>query len=249
MESSTGNRSSWARLKERHAGQKGEHHIMFMALAESLADQRPDSTFAAHDLWAIGETMAVAAIMSDRAQLSQMYEAMQARLWAIADTESPPLQQSLFATLAVLAISDSAIAAGHIGPEPQLSKIAHRLLDQRRPDERTALYIGWAGLAHGLAAKLDTVLPFALGSGSPGEIWTARTAESFVKFFIRCAIFGCDFHAQSKAWRAWIEAYPDLLSEGKTSWPELLWSARVMHVVIGAQPEETLLDWLQSEIP
>ncbi len=169
---------------------------------------------------------------------------------AIEETSAPLTVRNSASNQAALALRDLAAAGLGSAPEIDPQVFVARLLQQEPLSEKSGLRTAWAALAHGATQNLGAQVQFALPPATPKTDPDLGTNDArIIDHLYRCIRDHGGPDVARPGWEAWLEAFPRRHAAEWSSWPELLWSARAVHVVIGGEPEETLLDWLRNEIP
>ncbi len=242
--------ATWAELRREGTAYPATTQNLFIGRFGELAAFGPDAAGAGLALWDAAGALVRGCVLEKTETMAALLPMVLPRVDAIGGTSERPTIQNAASNQAALALRDLAATGLGVAPRVDPLLLVKRLLAREPLSERSGLRTVWAALAHGVTDNLAAQVPFVLRSDPPQATSELGSNDArIIDPLYRCVRHAAGEAAARRGWRAWLEAYPRRYAAEWSSWPELLWSARAVHVVIGGQPEETLLDWLRSEIP
>jgi hypothetical protein len=241
---------TWRELRDEMMEASGATARGVAYFQKDYSRHEPESPLFGPPFHSAASVLVYGAILGDLDAARELAGEMIGLAHKIATSKSPVLNKIAPQSLAALMIFDLQTCAGWTdAPLPDPAPLLERL---RRMDLNVELYQRqtiWAHLAHGRTEGLDDLLPhdFNAAPPDPGAQFGPNVQGTQVQI-ARAIAQGAGPETVAATWSGFLNYFPRLLAADVSSFPELLWAARAVHVVIGGAPVDTTLDWLTSQI-
>lgn len=180
--------------------------------------------------------------------MARSVEELHKRVAQISSAEDQDLNYLSNTNLAALAVLGLRECGGWGEPSGQHIAPLNRLAAHPPEPDDTGRQAAWALMAWGQNDGLSTLLFQDPTANLPGEIKSGDSVRNIQIHMARCIAQGADPEVALPAWQEYLASFPLHLSVDLATWPELLWAARAMHVVLSGEPANGTLDWLMAQI-
>lgn len=241
--------ATWIELRDHLASLPGGSANTFLYYFAQFSGSPKNSILLGPNFFSAADALIRCALMERVNVVEALMPQVSDRARAIAESEAEDYGQLDAANLAALAILTLQDAAGWQRADGLIDIPLRRLLQNDRQDDDSQRQTIWSLLAYGRTDSLARLLRADLNAGSPDLSEQFDANEYHVQLhFARCMSQGLDTGMAMSAWEVYLSYFPVNLATSTATWPELLWAARAIHVVIGGAAPDTLLEWLRDQV-